>query len=80
MDAGNFSFLFPPAFGLQMPEVVLSQARAEAFVKGLPTLVDQVDNIGQAEVGMEVQVLTEGRFIGIGIWQEERLCPHKVFT
>lgn len=73
-----YSFLLPLSEGIELPRVVLSAARAKAFKHGLPT---RRELINASFEGHEphVQVIEDGELIGIGVWREQGLFPHKVF-
>ncbi|KJR48315.1 tRNA pseudouridine synthase B [Desulfosporosinus sp. I2] len=75
---GNYTFLLPLTAGIDLPQVVLSAVRGNAFRHGLPTKRELVKSLS---IGNEsyVQVIENGELIGIGIWREEGLYPHKVF-
>lgn len=77
VEKGSREFLLPVFSGLQLPVIDLPPERMEAFARGLPTFARQIGNI-QLAWGTEVQVFAGGEFIGIGIWREEGLQPHKV--
>ncbi|MGE4273613.1 MAG: tRNA pseudouridine(55) synthase TruB [Desulfitobacterium sp.] len=79
MDREDYSFLIPLPKVLELPRVSLPPQRATAFRNGLSTAKNQVEEKTQGVEGMEVQVFSEGDFLGIGIWREQQLCPHKVF-
>lgn len=74
----NFSFILPLTAGIDLPRVSLSEARANAFRNGLPTRREQVKICDNKSEPL-VQVIENGELIGIGIWREEALHPHKVF-
>lgn len=73
-----YPFLLPLTAGIELPRVVLSAARANAFKHGLPT---RRELINASFEGHEpyVQVIEDGELIGIGVWREQGLFPHKVF-
>jgi tRNA pseudouridine55 synthase len=75
----TYPFLLPLTAGIDLPKVYLSAVRANAFRHGLPTKRELVST--QTE-GNEpyVQVIEDGELIGIGVWREKGLFPHKVFT
>ncbi|MEL1133999.1 tRNA pseudouridine(55) synthase TruB [Desulfitobacterium sp. THU1] len=79
MEREDYSFLIPLPKVLELPRVSLPPQRAAAFRNGLSTAKNQVEEKTQGVEGMEVQVFSEGNFLGIGIWREQQLCPHKVF-
>ncbi len=74
----SYPFLLPLIAGIDLPKVFLSADRANAFRHGLPTKRELVNT--QTE-GNEpyVQVIEDGELIGIGVWREKGLFPHKVF-
>ncbi|HZK55775.1 MAG TPA: tRNA pseudouridine(55) synthase TruB [Desulfosporosinus sp.] len=77
----NYDFLLPLSAGINLPRVVLSTVRANAFRHGLSTKRDLVKllNIEDHRSNTPyVQVLEDGELIGIGAWREESLIPHKV--
>lgn len=76
---GGEGFLLPPATGLNLPRVDLPGARAAAFCHGLPSSQQQVDG-GIFLDGQAVQVFEHEHFLGIGIWRDNWLYPHKVFA
>jgi tRNA pseudouridine55 synthase len=76
---GDYSFLIPFNEVLDLPRVFLGPQRALAFRNGLSTSENQVQNAGNLEEGLDVQVFAEDKFIGIGTWREQALYPHKVF-
>ena len=68
----NYAFLQPLTSGIDLPRVFLSATRANAFRHGLPT------NRGLVQTPTEghepyVQVLEDGKLIGIGAWRGEDL-------
>ena len=73
---GKRDFLLPLPKGLDLPEALLPRDRTEAFANGLPTAAQRVK--GEYREGGQVQVLAEGKFLGIGMWREDKLFPHKV--
>ncbi|HWQ42839.1 MAG TPA: tRNA pseudouridine(55) synthase TruB [Desulfosporosinus sp.] len=74
----SYPFLLPLTAGIDLPRVFLSAVRANAFRHGLPTKRELVKSSSE---GFEsyVQVIEDGELIGIGVWREENLFPHKVF-
>ncbi len=74
----NFSFLLPLTAGIDLPRVSLAGTRVKAFLHGLPTKREQV-KISDEGDGPYVQVMENDELIGIGVWREEGLYPHKVF-
>lgn len=79
MNRADYSFLIPLTKVLDMPRVKLSSHRGLAFRNGLSTYISQVEEAENSDEGREVQVFSEGEFLGIGIWREQTLCPYKVF-
>lgn len=79
VQEGDFSFLIPMNKVLNLPRVYLGTSRAGAFRNGLSTSANQVLRAEQIEEGLEVQVFDGEMFIGIGVWKEQSLHPHKVF-
>ena len=77
-NKGNFTFLLPLTAGIDLPQVVLSAVRGNAFRHGLPTKRELVKSLSKGNESY-VQVIENGDLIGIGIWREEGLYPHKVF-
>lgn len=78
IEQGNSSFLIPVNRVLDLPVIILTPERAEAFRHGLPTsrgliLGEQITDERQ------VQVLSGEEFIGIGKWRDQSLYPYKVF-
>ncbi len=75
--SNDHSFLLSTEWGLDLPKVIIPPNRLSAFKNGLSTgnLVIQGDIL---ENSSPVQVFCENRFIGIGIWNNECLCPNKV--
>ena len=71
-------FLLPLSAGINLPEVYLSPERSRAFRSGLPTSREFVRALGQALNSDVVQVFDGDELIGIGIWLEDALVPHKV--
>lgn len=78
VNKGNFTFLLPLTAGIDLPQVVLSAVRGNAFRHGLPTKRELVKSLSKGNESY-VQVIENGDLIGIGIWREEGLYPHKVF-
>jgi tRNA pseudouridine 55 synthase len=78
VSKSSYPFLLPLTMGIELPRVVLSTARAKAFKQGLPT---RRELINASFEGHEphVQVIEDGELIGIGVWREQGLFPHKVF-
>lgn len=79
INRDDYSFLIPFTKALDLPRVCLPPHRASAFRNGLSTSKSQVEGTSNSEEGIEVQVFSEGSFLGIGIWREQALCPYKVF-
>ncbi len=79
VDKGDFAFLIPLDQTLDLVKVTLSPSRGEAFRKGLATARSQIEGVENIDESEEVQVFSEGKFLGIGIWRNQALCPHKVF-
>ena len=75
---GNYSFILPLTAGIDLPRVFLAGARANAFRHGLPTRREQVKSSYKGNEPY-VQVMENEELIGIGVWREEGLYPHKVF-
>jgi len=75
---GNFSFILPLTAGIDLPKVSLSGLRSNAFRNGLPTKREQVKILDDKKEPY-VQVMESEELIGIGVWREEALYPHKVF-
>lgn len=75
---GSNSFFIPVKSCLELPKVTLLQERARAFRNGLPTRTEQVGGTSGAD-GTFVQVLEGEELLGIGVWRENGLFPHKVF-
>lgn len=76
---GDYSFLLPLTAGIDLPKVFLSAVRGNAFRRGLPTKRELVKSPTEESESLYVQVIENGELIGIGIWREEGLYPHKVF-
>ncbi|HEY8909622.1 MAG TPA: tRNA pseudouridine(55) synthase TruB [Desulfosporosinus sp.] len=74
----SYPFLLPLTAGIDLPKVLLSAARANAFRHGLPTKRELVNNPTEGNTSY-VQVMENEELIGIGVWREESLFPHKVF-
>jgi len=73
----NYDFLLPLTAGIDLPRVFLSSARASAFRHGLPTNRNLVQTPTDGHETY-VQVIEDGKLIGIGVWRGEDLFPHKV--
>ncbi|TGE31225.1 tRNA pseudouridine(55) synthase TruB [Desulfosporosinus sp. Sb-LF] len=74
----SYPFLLPLTAGIDLPRVSLSAARAKAFRNGLSTRRELVKVSAEGNEPY-VQVIEDGELIGIGVWREECLFPHKVF-
>ena len=74
----SFSFLLPLTAGIDLPRVSLSAARANAFRHGLATKRELVNCLTEGNESY-VQVIVDRELIGIGVWRDESLFPHKVF-
>ena len=74
----SYSFLLPLTEGIDLPRVFLSATRANAYRHGLPTKREQVTIPTEGNESY-VQVIEDGELIGIGVWRDESLFPHKVF-
>jgi tRNA pseudouridine55 synthase len=80
VEQEDFSFLIPLNRVLDLPRVTISQERVQAFRNGLSTSEGQVETAKNTiKEGTEVQVFNEDTFLGIGVWKEQALYPHKVF-
>lgn len=79
VDKGDFDFLIPLDQTLDLLKVNLPPVRGEAFRKGLATARSQIEGVENIDESEAVQVFSEGKFLGIGIWRNQSLCPHKVF-
>lgn len=76
-EKNDTSFLIPIKHCLDLPKVCLLSKRARAFCNGLPTRADEV--VGPlGNDGTSVQVFIDEKLLGIGIWRENCLYPHKV--
>ena len=75
---GDYSFLLPLTAGIDLPKVFLTEVRGKAFRHGLPTKRELVKSPIEGSEPY-VQVIENDQLIGIGIWREEGLYPHKVF-
>lgn len=78
VSESEYSFLLPLEAGIDLPRVYLSAVRANAFRHGLPTKRELVYTPTEGNEPY-VQVLEDKELIGIGVWREESLFPHKVF-
>lgn len=79
VENSDFSFLRPLPEGLDLPSAGLSDVRGQAFLNGLATKGYQVEGEPQPD-GTKVQVYSGGSFLGIGIWRDGSLIPHKVLA
>ncbi len=76
-EQDDASFLIPIKNCLDLAKVNLLPERAGAFCNGLPTWANEV--IGPSgNDGTPVQVFKGEELLGIGIWRENCLYPHKV--
>jgi tRNA pseudouridine55 synthase len=73
----SMPFLLPLTAGVDLPKVYLSAARAKAFRNGLSTKRELVKAPDKTPASM-VQVIEGEVLIGIGVWREDSLFPHKV--
>lgn len=73
------TFILSPEWGLELPEVHIPLSRLNAFKNGLSTGKSMIEG-DISEENLPVKVGCEGRFIGIGIWREDCLYPHKVIS
>ncbi|MDA8227133.1 MAG: tRNA pseudouridine(55) synthase TruB [Desulfitobacterium hafniense] len=74
----DFSFIVSPSTVLSLPSVKLPYYGVSQFLNGLPT--DQMILSCDAYLDNQyVQVLEESKLIGIGVWRNAKLYPHKVF-
>lgn len=78
LEQGKDDFLIPLNHILDLPKVVLTPQRAEAFRHGLPTSQRGLGGVKLPESG-QVQVFTDHEFIGIGKCIDQSLYPYKVF-
>ncbi len=80
VQKGGDAFLLPPAAGLGLSRVDLAAARAKAFCRGLPSSCQLVKG-SEPRDGQAVQVFGGDEcFLGIGIWREGAVYPHKVMA
>lgn len=79
IQKGDTSFLTPVEAVLDLPLVRLNAQRGQAFRNGLSTSGRQIENAQDFEDGEQVQVFVDNNFLGIGIWKDQDLYPHKVF-
>lgn len=77
LAANDQRFVLDMEWGLELPEVRIPQSRLQAFKNGLSTGSSIIQG-ERPEDDLPVKVLCEGQFIGIGIWNEDCLCPSKV--
>jgi tRNA pseudouridine55 synthase len=76
-EKDSASFLIPIKNCLDLPKVSLLTKRARAFCNGLPTWANEVIGpLGNDRTS--VQVFEGEELLGIGIWRENCLYPHKV--
>lgn len=76
----DYSFLVPFYKVLDLPRVSLNAQRAQAFRNGLSTSASQIEDAMNYDEGTAVQVFSGEDLLGIGMWREQALCPHKVLT
>ncbi|GAB6173822.1 tRNA pseudouridine(55) synthase TruB [Paradesulfitobacterium aromaticivorans] len=74
----DYTFLRPLPEGLDLPQADLEPQRVQAFRNGLPSASQAVQ--GPRAEGLTVKVLSEGIFLGIGVWRKDILYPHKVLV
>lgn len=72
-------FILKPEWGLDLPEIRISQSRLNPFRNGLATGRSQVHG-DIPQNNYPVKVVCEGYFIGIGIWRDDCLYPNKVIN
>lgn len=77
-EQGKTDFLIPLNRVLDLPVIVLTPERAEAFRHGLPTSQNGILGVKLPEMG-QVQVFVNEEFIGIGKCYDQSLYPYKVF-
>jgi tRNA pseudouridine synthase B (EC 4.2.1.70) len=76
-EQDSTTFLIPINSCLDLPKVSLLPKRAKAFCHGLPTWADEVTGpLGND--GTFVQVFEGKDLLGIGVWRENCMYPHKV--
>ncbi|HWQ89835.1 MAG TPA: tRNA pseudouridine(55) synthase TruB [Desulfitobacteriaceae bacterium] len=66
---------------LDLPALILSGERAKAFANGLPTRRENIAGVDGNEriaEGIFLQVFAGEELLGIGVWRENSLYPHKV--
>ncbi|AHF07514.1 tRNA pseudouridine(55) synthase TruB [Desulfitobacterium metallireducens] len=78
IEQGRDDFLIPFNRVLDLPRIVLTPERAEAFRHGLSTSQRGLSGSTLPESG-QVQVFMENEFIGIGKCNDQSLYPYKVF-
>ncbi|MHB8127243.1 MAG: tRNA pseudouridine(55) synthase TruB [Desulfitobacteriaceae bacterium] len=71
------AFFIPLKSCLDLPKVTLLQERAKAFCNGLATRTEQVVGTPGND-GTFVQVFEGEDLLGIGVWLQSSLFPHKV--
>jgi tRNA pseudouridine55 synthase len=74
---GDRSFLLGAEKGLDLPVVQLPASRVQAFCRGLATKSEYF-NAPEPAAAAHVQVRHEDELLGIGIWRQQQLYPHKV--
>lgn len=78
LDQDNEEFLIPMNRVLDLPMIVLTSDRAEAFCHGLSTSQRMISGQKLPDKG-PVQVFAGEEFIGIGKCKDDSLIPYKVF-
>jgi tRNA pseudouridine55 synthase len=73
----DYSFVLDMGWGLKLPEVRIPQSRLAAFKNGLSTQGSLIQGKIPAD-HQPVKVFCGEHFIGIGIWDNNSLCPKKV--
>ena len=65
---------------LDLPVVTLPGERARAFANGLPTRRENIRAAGSESLteGIFLQVFAGEKLLGIGVWRDDSLYPHKV--
>ncbi len=79
LTQGDLSFVTSPQWGLALPRVHLPPNRLKPFINGLSTSENMVEREDSSEEST-VQVYCDQSFIGIGVWKDGNLCPHKVIV
>jgi tRNA pseudouridine55 synthase len=79
IEQGKNDFLIPFDRVLDLPRILLTPERAEAFRHGLPTSQKGLPDVKLPESG-QVQVFKGNEFIGIGKCNDHSLYPYKVFS